>query len=388
MGCRAVGLGPQLSRVVRRTVGPERLAVARDLLGLPDHHDAVSLREALQAPDLDAGVPVVYRRLFSDHALEGADLLSGRTGELHQLRDILRDDGRRLRSVAVVSVDTHASHALVNTALRSFEGEVCRLAPDEPWDVDRVEAWLRELPPRDVCVVIEDLRWLVRCVPGGIAPIQRVARAIVADGRRRVWVIHADPMSWSFLEHSSALPTAMGYTFHLGALSPDDLQDAVLTRHTMSGYAASFGDDDDLPLFSFLWRRTNRDQRRQTEWFRALHEASAGVMQDALRLWMASIDKVDDERDAIHLGAVPRPPVARLAELSDAQMLTLVQTLRQGWMDADTHAWLFRQTSCAAEAHLAQLVHTGLLQEVGPRYEVVPHLRGPLERAIKMRGWA
>ena len=386
-GARTRDASVRVRRLLRRVVGPERLAIARDLLGLPDHHDAVSLREALRPPSLDQAVPIVYRRLFSDHALEGADLLAGRQTELHRLREVLSDDERRLRSVAVVSVDTHASHALVNTALRSFGGEVRRLAPEGPWSVDDVEAWLHELPASDVCVVVEDLRWLVRCVPGGLAPVQRVARAIIADGRRRVWVIHADPVSWRFLTHSTALPTSMGHIVELGALSATDLQDAVLTRHTMSGYEAAFGDDDDLPLFSFLWRRTNREQRQQTEWFRTLHEASAGVMQDALRLWMAAIDQVDDERDAIHLGTVPRPPVARLAELDDALALTLVQTLRQGWMDTDTHAWLFRQTPCDAEAHLAQLVHLGLLQDIGPRYEVVPHLRGPLERALKTRGW-
>jgi len=384
---RAGDIGPQIRRITQRIVGPERVAVTRDLLGLPDHHDTVTLREAVRAPELDDGVPVVYRRLFSDHALEGADLLAGRQDELQELREILRDEDRRLRSVAVVSVDTHASHALVNTALRSFTGEVHRLVPDKPWSVTEVEAWLRELPARDVCVVIEDLRWLVRCVPGGVAPLQRVARAIVADGKRRVWVLHADPVSWSFLTHTTTLPTAMGHTVHLGPLSAQDLQDAVLTRHTMSGYHASFGDDDDLPWVSLLWRRSNREQRRREEWFRALHEASAGVMQDALRLWMASIDKVDDTQDAIHLGAVPRPPVARLAELSDDATLTLVQTLRQGWMDTETHAWLFRHDRASAEAHLAKLVHDGLLQETGPRYEVVPHLRGPLERALSARGW-
>ena len=388
LGSRARQAGVQGRRLAVRAIGPERIAVARDLLGLPNPHDALSLRDAMQPPNTLDTVPVVYRRLFADQALEGSDLLSGRLDELRCVREVLQDEGRRLRSAAVVSFDTHASHALVNTALRSFTGRVERLAGDHPLTVAEVEAWLESLPGDDVCVVVDEIRWLYRAQPGGMAPLRRLLRAIVADGPGRVWLVHADPTSWDFLGSTTALAEAMGEQIHLAPLPHDHLQDAVLARHRMSGYDATFGDDDDLPFLSRFWRTTNREQRRQDDWFAALHEASAGVVQDALRLWMAAIDEVDEDRAFIHLGHVPRPPVARLAELPDDLLLTLVQALRQGWIDSELHAWQFRTDPASAQAVLAQLVHLGLLHAEGPRYSVVPHLRGPLARALRQRGWA
>ncbi len=378
----------RLAQVLERTLGHDRIAYLSDALGLPNDNDGAALRDVLAAPEPTEAVPVVYRRLFADHALEGTDLLSGRTDALATVRRVLHEDDRRLRSVAVISVDNQASRALVNTALRTFQGTVVRLEADRPWTREDVDRWLEGLPHKDACLVVEGLRWLYRRQPGGTEPIERLVRAMVADGGRRAWVLHADPAVWSFLTGSTAIGEGTGERVQLGPLSADDLEDAVLARHAMSGYTASFGDDDDLPLLTRVLGRRDRERRRQREWFQALHDASAGVLQDALRLWMAAIDRVDEEEGALHLGMVPRPPVAQLAELPDDVLLTLVQVLRQGWMDADQHAWLFRVDVPRADAHLAQLVHLGLLEEQGPRVLVRPHLRGPLERALRLRGWA
>jgi Kef-type K+ transport system membrane component KefB len=385
---RAEVAGRRSQRLLTRWVGPERIAVARDLLGLPGQLDTLPLRDALQAPDTVAAVPIVYRRLFADQALEGSDLLSGRLTELERVRIVLRDPERRLRSAAVVSLDAYAAQALVNTALRSFPGQVVRLAPERPMSVGDVESWLEGLPTQDACVVVEELRWLYRSRPGGLPPLERLLRAIVADSARRVWIVHVDPASWRFLRTVTPLGQAMGDAIELQPLGPEHLEEAVYARHRMSGYDASFGDEDDLPLLARFWRSANRDQRRKHDWFAALHEASAGVVQDALRLWMAAIDEVDEDDACIHLGDVPRPPVARLAELPDDTLVVLVQTLRQGWIDAELHAWQFRTEEHASEAALAQLAHLGLLEADGPRFRIAPHLRGPLARALRVRGWA
>ncbi len=377
----------RLSKVLERTLGADRIASLSDALGLPDDHDGVALRDALTAPEPSDAVPVVYRRLFADHALEGTDLLSGRADVLGVVRRVLTEPDRRLRSIAVISIDNQASRALVNTALRTFQGTVVRLEADRPWSTEDVDQWLEDLPSRDACLVVEGLPWLYRRSPGGAAPVERLLRAMVADAGKRAWVIHADPAVWSFLDGATALGAATGEQLHLAPLASDDLEDAVLARHAMSGYSASFGEEDDLPLLTRVLGRRDRERRRQREWFQALHEASAGVLQDALRLWMAAIDRVDEEGGALHLGTVPRPPVAQLSELPDDVLLTLVQVLRQGWMDAEQHAWLFRTDLCRADAHLAQLVHLGLLVEQGPRVLVRSHLRGPLERALRIRGW-
>jgi hypothetical protein len=182
----------------------------------------------------------------------------------------------------------------------------------------------------------------------------------------------------------------MGAVIHLHALTVSELEQAILARHAMSGYEVRFRGDDDIgwQLQHVLLRGSNRERRRQEAWFRTLHAASAGVLQDALRMWMASIVSVDDEAGVLEVGTVHRPPVQRLQELPDDQLLTLLQACWQGWITALQHATLFRGEPARSEAHLAHLEQVGLLVRTGDRYRVSPHLRGSLHRVLRRRGWS
>jgi len=381
------GLADITREALTRVFGPERLDKARQALGLPLGVDRGTLRSQLSPGTAHASVPVVYRRLFSDQAIEGSDLLAGRQEALAAVRAVLVDPSLRLRSAAVVSVDDHAARALVNSALRAQGGSVVRLQADHPWSSDDVESFLQGLPSRDVCIVIESIGWLFERTPGGTAALERVARAMVADAGKRAWLLLVDPVMWSWLTQATSLGDGVGAVVELGPLSPHALREAVLARHTMSGFEATFGDDSDLPLLSRLLRPRDVAQRRQREWFDNLHDASAGVLQDALRLWMLAIEAVDESKGTLRLGPVARPPVAELTSLSDPTMLMLLQVLRQGWIDPYQASWLFQVPAATAEAQLAQLVHQGLLFEEGPRFFVAAHLRGPLDRALRQRGW-
>ena len=81
---------------------------------------------ALQAKDfkIDANpdrLPLVYRRLFSDRALEAGDLLSGRETEFDTALDTLRGrSGASYRSVALVGPQGVGKRAIVAALSRKF----------------------------------------------------------------------------------------------------------------------------------------------------------------------------------------------------------------------------------------------------------------------------
>jgi hypothetical protein len=175
----------------------------------------------------------------------------------------------------------------------------------------------------------------------------------------------------------------------LGPLSVDHLERAILSRHAMSGYGVIFDGELDLgwQVGNLLLGARDVARRRRAAWFRTLHSASAGVLSDALRLWMASIRSVDDGSERIELGPVPRPPLTRLGLLPEEDLVTLLETTRQGWIVPDQHARLFRQPLQRSEAHLAHLAQLGLLVEEGGVARIAPHLRGPLHQVLSRRGW-
>src|SRR5690606_1109530 len=75
------GMIPQLAArgqdLVASTLGEERMEAARAALGLP-HRSERPDRVVFAAPQPSPALPAVYRRLFSDQALEAGDLLTGR----------------------------------------------------------------------------------------------------------------------------------------------------------------------------------------------------------------------------------------------------------------------------------------------------------------------
>jgi hypothetical protein len=154
----------------------------------------------------------------------------------------------------------------------------------------------------------------------------------------------------------------------------------------MSGYELAFGHAEHTGIARELNRRLLGGRTRQA-WFRDLHEASGGLIRDALLLWMSSVQKVDEAASSVWMGPVPSPPVAALRQLPEEVLLTLWQVARNGWTDPQIHASLFRMTPRRAEAHLARLVHWGLLACTDGRYRIVVHLRGAVVRVMQERRW-
>jgi hypothetical protein len=280
--------------------------------------------------------------------------------------------------------------ALVSTALRTTGADTVRWEADGGLvTAEQVDAWFAELGSGRT-VLLQDLPSLFTRRPGGFAPLERLVRGIVEDGGANAFAIVADAAVWGFAGRISGLREVMGTVIDLEPLSVEQLEQALLSRHAMSGYDVMFEADEDLgwQLEHVLLRGEDRERRRRRAWFRTLHAASAGVLQDALRLWMAAIRDVDDEREVLRIGAVPRPPLARLEQLPEDVLLTLLETTWQGWMTPALHAQLFRTAAGLSEAHVAQLQHAGLLVREGDVLTLAPHLRGPLDRVLRRRGWA
>ncbi len=370
---------------VRAGLGEERLLALRRSIGLQVEVPAAELVSALRPPPSRIAIPQVYARLFSDLPFEAGDLVAGRHAELAAVRAALETG---LRSAAVVGIDPHGARALVTEALGSGRSPLWFDA-DGPAEPGTVARWLDgRADGRGQVFVIENLRWLFRRRPGGFAEIEALAERILRDGGRNQWLLLADGGVWRYLQSATALRDVMGASVELDPMTAEELERAITSRHAMSGYDLVFEPGDDLVYKAWrAWARGTEAERSRAAWFRTLHDASGGVLQDAMRLWLAAVRAVDDDGEHVVLGPVPRPPFAHLATLDDTTLLTLLETRRQGWIDAEELRLLFRTRPGAAEAHLAQLRHLGVLVPHGTVSKLAPHLRGPIERVLGERGW-
>lgn len=372
-------IGEQATNRIRGVIGEGRLGRWKSSLGLAPEGELAFEAGQFAPPVPCFEVPIVYRRLFAAQAHWAGDALH--QDAVKRARDHLAQ-APGMRAVAVVGLDGASKVAMVSAIARGERfGAVKRISLKKPTSVSDVEAILADLP-RGHLIVVSGLRWLLSQKPGGFAPFRRLVEGIVADGNQNAWLVESGYLVWKFATEIAPIDSLITEVVRADPLSAEDLETAILARHRLSGY--------DLVFMDAAGAESVMDDVRsaaQENYFRALFEASGGVLQVALGLWIASLAGVDETAGSVRVGAVPRSPIPELRGLSDRDLLTLYQVARQGWMDGETLAFLFRTDVVSARATLVRLANVGLLERAQKVYQIPPHLRGGVVQALSERGW-
>lgn len=379
-------LREQLGRALGALIGDARLEVWRRSLGLPVPKTAEVLDgEAFATPQVQAELPLVYRRLFAAESMEAGDVLTGREQAIAQARSALQGERGLAKCVAVVGLDGVGKASVVSAIVRGGGWRsVKRLSLEGPATVEDVEALLKEATEAQL-VVLQGLHWMMSAKPGGFEPLRRFVDGVVCSSS--AWLLYAEELSWLYASSVAPLSAAFPEAIHLKPLTPDELTAAVMERHRLSGFSHSFDRrEGQSSVETWIARGASRIRRPMEQYFHDLHTATGGLVRDALRLWLASIRGVKDD-DVVHVGHVPRGGYTALSRLPESVLLTLFQIARQGWMDAPALASLYRTSESEARAELARLEHLGLLERQGHAHRVAIHLRGAVVRVIAERGW-
>ena len=378
----------RLGRLAGAVVGRHRLERWQRRFAKPITTETLSA-DVFAAPAVSTELPLVYRRLFAADAMEAGDVLTGREEEIRRAERILSDDTKgRLRSVALVGIDGVGKAAVASAIVRSGRWKnVRRVAFDKPIGIEEVEAIFQDSSENQL-VVVDGLHWMLSMEPGGFEPLRRFVSKIIAERGRRRWLTHADVLFWRFASSVAPLADAFPEVVRLEPLDPVELQAAVMARHRLSGYGHAFDRSDrESRRLGILARGASRLRGPYDRYFHELHDATGGLVRDALRLWMASIREIENG-EVVRVG--PAPPVFydKLKQLPDSVLVSLYQVARQGWLNAAGQARLFRVDLNTAQAQLSRLTHVGLLTESEGTFRIAVHLRGTLVRIFGERGWA
>jgi len=384
---RTKRLKAQLRGGLRALFGEEQLERWSERLGLTGALPTEELSAGIfAAPDVATDLPLVYRRLFAADTMEAGDVLTGRDQEIRRAESVLSSEVKgRLRSVALIGVDGVGKAAVSSAIVRSRRWKnVKRVVFTAPVTVEDVDAIFQDAPEGQL-VVVDGLHWMLSMAPGGFDPLRRFVKGIIEEGGRRRWLTHGAVLFWNFASTVAPLRDAFPEIIRLETLSEQELQAAVIARHRLSGFEHSFDRGDGSPIEGLFARSATRIRRPYDQYFHELHEATGGLVRDALRLWLASIRGIQD--DIVHVGPIPASPYTRVRRLPDDILVNLYQIAREGWIDAAGQSRLFRLDINTAQAQLSRLAHLGLLEERDGSFVIAVHLRGVLGRVFAERGW-
>lgn len=384
---RATQKARQLRQKLLNRIGERRLGKLWRVLGLVPAKAPTWEPADVDLPKVCDALPVVYGRLFESQAPWAEELVQANTGLVGEAEQRLkRGAPGQLRVVGVVGVDGSGRVSLVTAIVRQERSRrVLRVAFSQPVTEAEVEAALADLTEEQL-VVISGLSWTYAAKPGGFKPLEALLRIMLRDDGRNAWLFDMDEIAYRYIASRTVLGELVTLLLRIGPLSKEELARAVLGRHQLSGLRLCFEDGGQQESCDPTLSRQRGPLERR--YFQQLHVASGGLLRAALGMWVASIERVDLEAGSVVVGLVPPAPTAALRTLSEADLLLLFQVARQGWMQSEDLAHLYRLDPISAQSALSRLVSMGLLKRRGRRIvETRRHLRGELAHIFSERGW-
>ena len=361
---------------VRHVVGERQLEELRTALGIPTS-DASEGSPVFRPRASSVPIPAVYERLFTDTTSGMADLVAERTESLRRAVETLQSGTRR--TVAVAGEGRIESTAFVEALIRGIRAQrIERLERSDQLDqLDR---------DRPTLFIVPELRDILG--QNHVRQFRRLAERLQHAAPHQ-WVVVSTPSVWRQLESVAGARAAFDEWVDLAPLTQEEMQSALLTRHSMSGYAVRFRARPSGLLFSSpsLRARETLEDQSQESWLHDLYRASDGSLDVAQHLWLSAIEEIDESSGTIHLGPLPELPDRDLRTLPEFDRLTLRLVMLRGRIGATAHARAFRLKPNDSLARLRALENIGLLVSDEDRFELSRHVVPAVRRVLRGAGW-
>ena len=334
-------------------------------------------------------LPLLYRWLFRPEPLDDPHLMQGRGEEMDRLREAT-DRWRRGRDAAVAVVGEPGSGK--TTLLNCWSHEVGGAAPLRRGRVDRrlsdreeAARWFASflgadaggtirkgtdvaeaLRDRREIVLLENGERLFRREVGGFGAVETLVELMEGTAGRLAWAVSFELEAWLYLRTVTALEGPFGDVVRLGSLDRDELEEAVVSRHRLTGFDLRFVADETLPR-----RRRSRlegtseaeEQRLLREWyFDDLHRAARRTVGRAFHLWRTSLRPGSEGE--VRVLPIRAPDVGFLAELGRETLFLLAAFVLHGDLARPEVERLSGADGDEARERLARLERLGVLRPV------------------------
>jgi len=230
-------------------------------------------------------------------------------------------------------------------------------------------------------VVLEEVERTFLRHLGHYEAVRALGRLISATGGAVLWVIVLNRVAFRFLDAATGLGQRFSHRINASTATADEIREAILIRHNLSGLRLRFEPPATAP---------GRSIRRRVDPERAFFEMTAryaaGVYRTAFGIWLGHIAEIRDGLFSVRaIEAHDLLPV--IADLAPHDLFSLVAFMQHGSLTAEEHAIVFQQRSDISRAQLDELLARDIIAaDPGrPGYRVRPEAMSVVQEALYRR---
>ena len=338
-----------------------------------------TLRDTLALPASKSELPAIYGSLFRLAPIEDGRFLVGRDREMAGLEQALKDwDAGRFAACIFVGARGSGKTSLLNCAANgAFAGrEVIRTQFEErmitPAAIDAFLRQILDLSPgadlatafrakRRILMIEEGERIYLRKV-GGFHGAEHLMRWIQKTVSTTLWVLAMNDKAFRVLCAGAQFSRAFSHRINAMNVSRQDLENAILERHRLSGLRLEFaappvGD----PRVSRIRNWLGLEASPQKLYFDSLYQQSGGVFRSAFELWSSSIERVEGE--TLKIRQPLEPAFAELRnELAQEDLFTLLIIQEHGSLTHEEAADVLYEDPETSRTRMDRLRALGLIE--------------------------
>ena len=353
---------------------------------LPTHAAAspvvrrTTLRDTLSLPASKTELPRIYGSLFRLAPIEDPRFLIGRDRELVGLEQALNDwDNGRFAACIFVGARGSGKTSLLNCAASgAFSGrEVIRTQFTErsitPESIDNFLRDLLEIPPetdleeafnakRRILMIEEGERIYIRKV-GGFDGALRLMHWIQRTALTTLWILAMNDRAFQVLSAGAQFSRVFSHRINAMSVSRDDLENALLERHRLSGLRLEFAPPPARdPRITRVRNLLGLEESPQRLFFDSLYQQSGGVFRSAFELWLSSIERVEGETLKIRQPLEPAFATLR-GELLQEDLFTLLVIQEHGSLEYRETSEILSEDYESSRTRMDRLASLGLLDK-------------------------
>jgi hypothetical protein len=192
--------------------------------------------------------------------------------------------------------------------------------------------------------------------------------------RTTLWILTLNQTSYRYLDAAVGLGEYFSHRINAMSIAPDQLKNAILLRHNLSGLRLHFPAVVEAnKVFSNVQRLFGLEPSAEERFFDSLYRQSSGIFRSAFELWQHYMERV--EGGVLYMRQPAEPDYEPLiAQLRQEDLFTLQAIVQHGSLTAEEHCEIFECRLEESRVRLEKLANLECLEPdpAGPGLRVRP----------------